>query len=203
MAANAVAFVAALPPGAPEPTALHFDVEPHQIWTVATMNATANDYLTMLDNVHAQLAGSGLAFYVDIPFHYDNKAILVGTTTQMLHQWVLAAVDGVTVMDYRDTATHIVNQGQTIVTDAATAGKSVVIGLMTTAASPTSTTFFEEGPVALETAMALTTSTFEASATWTGFAVENYTGYVALMHDFFPAFGVIQAQPACKSLSLP
>jgi hypothetical protein len=191
VAAEAVAFVAALPNTAPKPTALHYDVEPHQLWTAATLNATATAYLAMLGSVQAQLAGSGLAFHADIPFHYDNKLVTMGAVTRPLHEWVIDAVDGVTVMDYRDTPGQIVGQGQIQVQYAAAVGKPVVVGLMLTSSTPTYTTFFEEGPTAMETAMALTSFALDASPAtqpgWTGFAVENYSGYVASMQQFWPA----------------
>ena len=191
VAAEAVAFVAALPNTAPKPTALHYDVEPHQLWTAATLNATATAFLTMLGSVQAQLAGSGLAFHADIPFHYDNKLVTIAAVTRPLHEWVIDAIDGVVVMDYRDTTAQIVTQGQTQVQYAASVGKPAVLGLMLTSATPTYTTFFEEGPTELETAMALTSFALDASPAtqsgWTGFAVENYTGYVAAMQQFWPA----------------
>lgn len=191
VAAEAVAFVAALPNTAPKPTALHYDVEPHQLWTAATLNATATAYLTMLGSVQAQLAGSGLAFHADIPFHYDNKLVTIGAVTRPLHEWVIDIIDGVVVMDYRDTTAQIVGQGQTQVQYAAAVGKPVVVGLMLTSSTPTYTTFFEEGPTVMETAMALTSFALDASPAtqpgWTGFAVENYSGYVASMQQFWPA----------------
>lgn len=191
VAAEAVAFVGSLPVNAPRPTALHYDVEPHQLWTAATLNATATAYLTMLGSVQAELAGSGLALHVDIPFHYDNKLVTIGAVTRPLHEWVIDAVDGVVVMDYRDTPGQIVGQGQTQVQYAASVGKPVVVGLMLTSSAPTYTTFYEEGPTALETAMALTSYALDASPAtqpgWTGFAVENYAGYVASMQQFWPA----------------
>lgn len=114
-----------------------------------------------------------------------------GCATRPLHEWVIDAVDGVVVMDYRDTPGQIVGQGQTQVQYAASVGKPVVVGLMLTSSTPTYTTFYEEGPTALETAMALTSYALDASPAtqpgWTGFAVENYAGYVASMQQFWPA----------------
>ncbi len=157
---------------------LHLDVEPHALphWR-HNQQALVADYLALLDKM-APLRGQ---LEVDAQFAYGRITTPDGTFADD----ILARVDGVTVMSYRDTAFGN-NSMSEIATDwlqrATTADKPVWLGAETNPESDCPyCTFYEEG----QARMAEMLSQVDAWAeprypTYQGIAVEDLDGWLAL-----------------------
>jgi hypothetical protein len=108
-----VAFNATLPQGA-RLAGIHWDIEPYTRpdWKVqATRVPIETDYLQMLTDAKAKLAGTGLTLAVDIPMWYDNKTapddnciVTFNGQTKNFHQHIQDITDYVGIMSYRQKA---------------------------------------------------------------------------------------------------
>jgi hypothetical protein len=187
LAQAAVTFTKTAPT---KPVGVHFDVEPNTLdaWN-SDMNGTANQYLDLLDELHAALAGSGLRLSVDFNFSFGHRSIVGAGTragTQMLSRWVAHAVDRLYVMAYRDQAAGsngFMDIASESVADADAVGKPIVIGVNTSCGRPAGTSFCPDGATALAHQLDVATTSYasgQASQAVAGFAVHDYTGYAAL-----------------------
>lgn len=157
---------------------LHLDVEPYALKNWKTdQQADIAAYLGLLDAV-APLPG---ALDVDVQFAMGTIATPDGT----FGDDILARVDGVTVMSYRDTAfgnNSMWEIAQDWLTRADRAGKPVWLAAETNAVHGCpSCTFYEDG----QTDMAAVLGQVDEAAsagfpTYQGFAIEDLDGWQAL-----------------------
>lgn len=133
------------------PLGLHLDVEPYNLpqWDEAK-NDVANNLVDLYRQVSARLAGTGLSLVVDIPIWFDKHEIARNGRNRPLHELIIDAVDGVALMDYRDTYDRIVNDAADELQYASRRKKTVVVGVETLCIEPISITFCEEGGGAME-----------------------------------------------------
>ncbi len=170
----------------PRPVGLHFDVEPHGLpgWDVMQA-AYAGEYLDLLEQMAAELGGSGLSLTVDIPFWYDGVALERDGLTRPLSELVQDRVDRVVVMDYRDHAEPpdgILDNAEAEVAYAEKVGRRVRVAVESTCGLvPEKVTFCEEGAIAMSLALGLATMVYGASAGWDGVAVHDYAAWSVLM----------------------
>ena len=165
--------------------AAHVDVEPYALagWSRPAKRAQlAAKYVDLLARLQS---ADARPLEVDVPFWYDTVASPSGHDT--LADDVLARVDAVTVMSYRDTAAAVVDVGTDVLTRAdallARTGRRVPVHLATeTNRLPDCTycTFAEEGAAALDQALADIDARAASHPSYAGTAVHDLTGWAAL-----------------------
>ncbi|HIQ05018.1 MAG TPA: hypothetical protein EYH31_04880 [Anaerolineae bacterium] len=181
---------------------IHLDVEPHALpeWD-SDWESTAAQYLDLLTSVRNTLDATSipLSLTVDIPFWYDNLFLDYPQSRpshrespqetpggeRPLHEYVLDIVDRATIMDYRDSvwgSDGIVQHAAAEIAYATSAGKGVVVGVETNdpGSEPEKITFYEEGRLAMERALASVRAHFANQSGFHGTAVHDYLGYAML-----------------------
>jgi hypothetical protein len=170
------------------PVGVHFDVEPHglpewhgDVWD-ANNEALVNDYVDLLEKLHAATGGSGLTLSVDIPFWWDGTSQITRSGKRRpAMEYVIDTVDVTTLMDYRDTEAGIVANAEDELAYASTVGKRVVVGVETLCGlTPTTVTFCEEGQSGLEKALAAARTKLETHSGFGDFAVHHYGSWSTL-----------------------
>lgn len=158
---------------------LHLDVEPHALknWKRDQQQLIA-DYLQLLDQVTA-LPGP---LEVDVQFAYGKIATPGGST---FADDILARVDGVTAMTYRDTAdggNGMLAISQDWLQRAQQAGKPVWLGAETNPEPDCPyCTFYEEGQAQMASVLTDVDTTERAAfSTYRGIAIEDLDGWLAL-----------------------
>lgn len=159
-----------------------FDVEPYLLaeWNTRRQSRLIRSYLSALDKA-SRRAGelqtiAAVPFWWDDPDYDVRRRPLVGE--------VLARVDGLVVMAYRDRAAGpdgIVGLAQTEVAMASAAGKTAVIGIETGPAGLDKVTFFEEGEAVMEAELHQVEEAFAGWDAYRGIAVHHYGAYQALL----------------------
>ncbi len=88
--------------------AIHLDVEPYlsTLWKENEKTAI-HQYQQLLQHAQKQARSSDMKIEVDIPFWYDE--VLYNSTLGRgnLAEWIIARVDGVSIMAYRNTVTAL------------------------------------------------------------------------------------------------
>ena len=161
----------------------HLDVEPYSLPAWQTDQAgTATSFLQLLA---ALKAASSLPLEIDVPFWYGTipaPASAPGAAT--LADAVLSAVDAITVMSYRNTATgsnSILDVGTDMLQRAQVANKPVRLAAETNPLSDCSYCTFAGMPAsALQTALDDVEAVGAGYTTFHGMSVEDYTGWSAL-----------------------
>ncbi len=154
---------------------VHVDIEPQSLpgWS-ADSTALARGLLTAL----AAMRSTGLPLEADIPIGY--RTVLVDG--RPLDQAVLAVVDGVTVMAYRDSATTVLAAARTELADAGRAGKPAHIGI--NIADPGSdgpaTSFLGQTPADIQAAVDAIDAAARAWPAFAGVAVHDSTYLIRL-----------------------
>lgn len=156
------------------------DVEPYALsdWKKkGRRSKLIKSYLSALDDVvdHAD----GLPVIPAVPFWWDEPTFAVKGS--LLIDEVLARVDGVAVLAYRDTAegvNGILNLAGYEVALGSSLGKSVTIGVETQQ-DPTyeHITFYEEGQAVMETELAEVASTWNGESGFWGIAIHHFRSY--------------------------
>jgi hypothetical protein len=156
----------------------HVDVEPYALtqW-YADRPGTAAAYLNLLARLQAQ---SPAPLEADVPFWYAT----IPAGTGNLADQVLARVDAVTVMSYRDTATgpnSMLDVGADMLARGSAAGKPVRLAAETQRlADCPYCTFYEEGQAQLTKTLSAVDTAARAYPAYAGIAVHHYDSWVAL-----------------------
>lgn len=164
------------------PIAMHLDVEPYslQAWK-DDKEYVANQMLDLYELVYQRLDGSGLLLVVDIPIWFDVHEITRNGETRLLHELVIDIVDGVALMDYRDTYDRIVNDAANELQYADRQQKTVVVGVETMCIEPETITFCEEGSDFMEGILERLDSEMpQQYGSYTGHAIHYFDSYMAL-----------------------
>lgn len=153
----------------------HVDVEPYTLpaWTT-DRTRTISSFLGLLEALHAE---SRVPLEVDVPFWYSTVPVGTGNVADA----VLARVDAVTVMTYRDTASGP-NSMLDVATDMlvrGTAANKPVRLAVETQALPECVycTFFEEGQRRMTTVMASVDAVAAKYPVYAGIAVHHYDSW--------------------------
>lgn len=167
-------------PGA-RPTALHFNIEPHALpeWPNA-QTALAQALLDLLEQLHAELAGSGLALVLDIPNWYDDIQVQRDGKLRPLSELVQDRVDRVVVMDYRDNPALMLQLAQTELAYGDAVGKPVVIAAESRCLADAELTWCEEGRAALAAGLAAVRNGAAHHPSFGGTAVHDWQGLAEL-----------------------
>lgn len=161
---------------------VHLDVEPwlHPAWGGTGQAAMLGRYLDLLDQVEGATA---LPVEADIAFWLDQVTVPEGR----LDEAVLARVDAVTVMSYRNTVTgpdSITGIGATALDAASRAGKPARLAVEThylgADAVARKQTFYGFTQTQLATALAAVDSAEAGSPSYAGTAVHDRAGWEAL-----------------------
>lgn len=162
---------------------IHLDVEPYSLPAWQTDQAgTASSFLQLLS---ALKAASALPLEVDVPFWYGTiPAPGQAAPGATLADAVLAAVDAVTVMSYRNTATgsnSILDVGIDMLQRAQAANKPVRLAAETNPVSGCNyCSFAGMSASALQTALDDVEAVGAGYTTFDGMSVEDYAGWSAL-----------------------
>ncbi|WP_189238484.1 hypothetical protein [Planomonospora parontospora] len=154
----------------------HVDVEPYALpaWQ-SDQTALARSFVQMLQTLQAD---SARPLEADVPFWYGEIPTDAGTT---LADQVLAQVNAVTVMSYRDTATgpnSMTDISADMLTRGAAAGRPVRLGAETGPLEDCPhCTFAGEGPARVTTVLAEVDAAVGASAAFNGIAVHHYESW--------------------------
>jgi hypothetical protein len=159
------------------------DVEPHALpaWKdTARRPQIMREFLRSLDAAR-EAAGDELLLAA-VPFWFDHDSYRLGDTTLFEH--VLARVDGVVVMAYRDRADGrdgILQLSLNEIRRAGEAGKRAVIGVQTSPDELNKLGFAEEGAAAMERELTIAARELAGAAGFGGFAVHHYDSYRELL----------------------
>ncbi|GAT67178.1 amidase [Planomonospora sphaerica] len=154
----------------------HVDVEPYALpaWQ-SDQAALAQSFVQMLQTLQAD---SARPLEADVPFWYGE--IPTGTGTTLADQ-VLAQVNGVTVMSYRDTATgpnSMTDIAADVLTRGSAAGRPVRLGAETGPLEDCPhCTFAGEEPARVTTVLAEVDAAVGAYAAFNGIAVHHYESW--------------------------
>lgn len=162
---------------------VHVDIEPYALsgWSNRSTQASlVTSYLSTLGSMHTTAAAAGMPLEADVPFWYNT----IATGASTMADGVLARVDAVTVMSYRNVATganSITDIGSDMLTRGAAAGVPVRLAAETNPLSECPTcTFAGTSAATLDTALAAVDNTEAGSPSYAGMAVEDYDGWRAL-----------------------
>jgi hypothetical protein len=166
--------------GKPLPDGIQFDVEPYILpeWT-SDLQGTANQYLDLLDALRNQLGGQ-LTLTVATAFWLDNQPVTRAGQTRPMSEWILDAVDGIVMMDYRDRAPAILSGAASELTYASAHGKAVTLALDVQSGSDGTITFYEEGEAFMYQEMATVEAAAKSQASYRGIGVFNYEDWLLL-----------------------
>lgn len=177
---------------------IQYDVEPYLLSSEKAGNtldwnydlATIwNTYLTLLIDCQTKIntyntshASALMRFGVTIPYWYNVNSGPVPRADD-----VMKIVDYVALMSYRDAGASIINSAQDEIVAAVTAPCQVYIGVETSHPTdnvdfPPSTTFYEEGNTAMETALAQVESAFSGYLSYDGIAIHYYEDSLVYAH---------------------
>lgn len=187
-----VSFVASHPTAKPD--GVHLDMEPHGLseWD-SDQNTTANQWLDVITEIQNRANMAGLPVTADIPHWYHTISVTRSSMTRPLNQWITDLLPRIAIMDYSDSVSNIVSQAQVEMNYALSVGHTVIVGIEVGCADPDpSVRFWEEGPMAVDTALAAAYTDLSPNAAFAGFAVHDYEHYI-LIRD--PPTG----PPACPS----
>jgi len=167
-----------------QPVAVHFDVEPYGLPQWKTQrNALASDYVDLVTKLARAAHAIGSKLSVDVPYWYSTIPVKRGSVTTPLNQLVIQTVDDYVIMDYWDTASRMESQATTDLTYAnGIAGKAVVIGALASCHQhPAQTSYCNStansGTAYMEAQLANVASVEASNASFTGLAIEDYTGF--------------------------
>jgi len=159
--------------------AVHVDVEPYLLPTWNTAQATlAQQYLTLLGRL---AAATTVRVEADVPFWYGQITV----ARKNLATEVLARVDAITVMSYRNTVTgpnSVLDIGRDFLTRAAAAGKPARLAVETQPlAECAHCTFATAGRAALDSALTkIDIAGNTTSNAYAGVAVHHYDSWRSL-----------------------
>jgi hypothetical protein len=147
---------------------VHLDVEPYDLpaWD-RDQKAVAGSLIAALRA--ARRAAGPLPLTADIPYWFDG----IRHRGHSLAAALIRAVDGVTVMAYRDSAPGVIDAARREVELAGAAGKSATVGVETGRVRPRSVTFHEEGAGALIDALAAVRGRLGGQRGFGGIAVHH------------------------------
>lgn len=162
---------------------LHLDVEPHGLpgWSdPATRQRLMTRYLELLDQVRSLALAAGVPVEVDVQLAYGSHTV----GGENFADAILARVDGVTVMSYRDRA-YGPNGLLAVSADwrrrGVAAGVPVRLAVETNpSAEGEHVTFAEEGRAAMLRVVDVVTERVRHEPTHAGFAVHDLDGWRAL-----------------------
>lgn len=160
------------------PTGIHLDIEPHSIseWR-DNHNSVANQLVDLFYKVRDRIAGTSLTLSVDMPVWFENYTISRGGNSRGLHKIIIDVVDGVTLMDYRDTRERLVKDAAEELRYASKAGKRVVVGVETKCVPTDLITFCEEGRRYMDRTMDAVEADLQGYSAYGGSAVHLYESY--------------------------
>lgn len=175
-----IAFVLSYPSAKPD--GVHLDMEPHGLpeWG-SSRNTTANQWLDVIAEIQIRANMAGLPVTADIPHWYHTISVTRSSETRPLNQWITDLLPRIAIMDYSDSVSTIVSQAQTEMNYALSVGHEVVIGVEVGCADPNpDVRFWEEGPTAVDEALAEAYTDLSLNAAFAGFAVHDYEHYILI-----------------------
>ncbi|KNB74420.1 copper amine oxidase [Brevibacillus reuszeri] len=162
---------------------LHFDIEPYILAEWKTKNQLViENWMNNMRFIERETKGSGLKITLDIPFWLH--LVKVPSSNYSFSAWLLEKVDSVVIMDYRNAALGndgIVANAKTILKEASTLKKNVIVAVET---APTSegafTTFYSLSTGAMKAELKKAEEQLSQYPSYAGYAIHNYESWTAL-----------------------
>lgn len=162
---------------------LHFDIEPYLLAEWKTnQKLVIENWMDNMRWIEREIKDSGLKLTMDVPFWLH--LVKVPDSDYSLSAWLLEKVDAVVIMDYRNTALGndgIVANAKTIIREASTLQKKVIVAVET---SPSSegplTTFYSLGTGAMKAELQIALENLSHYPSFAGFAVHDYKSWTEL-----------------------
>jgi len=161
-------------------TGIHLDVEPYVLpqWQDDTDKMLGLFMDTISGFVQEVRAETGLAAGADLPVWLEQFQVrdgYGGRTT--LSDWMIRRLDQTTLMAYRTRARDIVSSVSREMKEAARRGKSVTVAVETAEASEPDLSFYTEGRARMDAVLDEACRSFQAEASFAGFAVHDFENW--------------------------
>ncbi|HCS26911.1 MAG TPA: hypothetical protein DIW43_05630 [Spongiibacteraceae bacterium] len=162
-------------------SAIHLDVEPYLLpeWD-ADRNSLGNAYIDLLESARARSGNLSMPLMADIPVWYDEHRITRNGQPRLLHELVIDATDGVSLMDYRDSSQRIINDASDELAYASLAAKPMVVGVETLCIKPIWITFCEEGSAAMNQILTIIDKDLKRYTAYRGYAIHHLDSFLEL-----------------------
>lgn len=162
---------------------LHFDIEPYILAEWKTNNQlVVENWMDNMRFIEREAKGSGLTITLDIPFWLH--LVKVPGSSYSFSAWLLEKVDSVVIMDYRNVAlgnNGIVANAKTILKEASTLKKNVIVAVETAPSSEGAfTTFYSLSTGAMKTELKKAEEQLSPYPSYAGYAIHNYESWTAL-----------------------
>ncbi len=161
-------------------TGFRLDVEPHALPRFAAdRTGVIRDYIFLVDQVRTRLAGSGLAFGIDMPFWFDGELVAWGPPSAhhyRLSDAVIERADNIAVLAYRTEVfdqNGILDLTRFLLFRARALGKWLYIGVETSPAGGDGSFYRRSEAEFLET-IRQTDEILYGRKSFAGFAVHSY-----------------------------
>jgi hypothetical protein len=164
------------------PRGVHYDVEPYLLPEWQTdKNGTANQYLSLAEDLKAITGPASLRLTMDIPFWFDGESVTRSGASRPLNQWIQDRADKVVLMDYRDAADLIIQFAADEIAYGDQIGKLVGIGVETQCGQePPYVSFCDKGNAAMEIELSAVQAYYLSHPSYDGIAIHHYGSYVTL-----------------------
>lgn len=161
--------------------AIHLDVEPYLLpeWD-SERQALALSFVELLSTARDRANRNGLELWADIPVWYDEHGIFYDGRARPLHELVVDATDGVSLMDYRDETQRIINDASNELGYASAQNRPMVVGVETLCIEPQWITFCEEGSEVMEQTLRQVDSSLRDYRAYQGTAIHHFDSYLTL-----------------------
>jgi hypothetical protein len=162
---------------------LHFDIEPYVLAEWKTNNKLViENWMENIRFIERETKGSGLKITLDIPFWLH--LVKIPDSNYSLSAWLLEKVDTVVIMDYRNVALGndgIVANAHTILREASTLKKKVIVAVETAPSSEGAlTTFYSLSTGAMKAELQIAKEKLSHYSSYEGFAIHDYKSWTEL-----------------------
>lgn len=154
---------------------IHLDVEPYlsDLWDQNEAQAI-EDYQHLIDYAYAKAQEENLSFEVDIPFWFDERQYDNAFGTGNFAEWIIAKVDRVTIMAYRDTAEEIIEISKQEIAFGNVHNTPIIIGVETLQSDEgDNVSFAEEGERYMNRALKKVVKAYKHDPMFAGIAVHH------------------------------
>ena len=165
---------------------IHLDVEPYlsDLWEQDEAKAIEN-YQYLIDYATAKATEADLTLEVDIPFWFDERQYDNAFGTGNFAEWIIAKVDRVTIMAYRDTAEEIIEISKQEIAFGNVHNTPIIIGVETLQSDEgDNVSFTEEGERQMNRALKKVVKAYKHDPMFAGIAVHHVISWGSMGRDF-------------------
>lgn len=165
---------------------IHVDIEPYNLpaWETEQRQELIDGWLAAMDRFAQLTAGwEGIETGADLPFWLEQIPVTSEQGAPSVLEWMIAKLDHVTIMAYRDRATGsggIVDAVKDEIRIADKLSKRVIVAVETNAVSPGYTTFHGKGADYMRHQLLRVHRLLRRHASYCGIAVHDYAAWSRL-----------------------